>query len=143
MASAGKVEIHPEIRKMYEEVQVHLKNIREIQTKRTKFIETRHQLGAQKNENDLVRDELNRLEDGAGVYKLIGPALISQDREDAKSIVEKRLEFINDQVKRVEANINQCDKEEATDSDKVVALQQKMQVRQNQLVAEQQKRGGN
>lgn len=136
---SGKVEIHPDIRKMYEDVQVHLKAIREIQTKRTKFIETRHQLGAQKNENDLVRDELNRLEENAGVYKLIGPALVSQDREDAKAIVDKRLEFINDQIKRVEANIVQCDKEEQSESDKVVDLQRKMQIRQNQIVAEQQK----
>ena len=38
--------------------------------------------------------ELERLEDDANVYKLIGPVLIKQDLVEAKSNVEKRLEFI-------------------------------------------------
>jgi len=32
------------------------------------------------------------------VYKLIGPILVSQDQEEAKSNVEKRLEFISTEL---------------------------------------------
>ena len=41
--------------------------------------------------------ELERLEDDANVYKLIGPVLIKQDLVEAKSNVEKRLEFIQNE----------------------------------------------
>ena len=42
--------------------------------------------------------ELDLLEDGAKVYKLIGPVLMSQDLEDAKQNVTKRLDFIKGEM---------------------------------------------
>eukprot|EP00758_Cryptobia_borreli_P002497 Tbor_TRINITY_DN3073_c0_g1::TRINITY_DN3073_c0_g1_i1::g.17418::m.17418/K04798/pfdB, PFDN6; prefoldin beta subunit len=131
-------QIHPDIRKMYEQVQVMLKEVEEIRTKKTKLIETQHQLGAQKNENTLVREELDTVEEGASVYKLIGPVLVSQDTVDAKTIVEKRLEYINDQIKRTDASISQCDTKEGEVIAKILATQQKMEVRQKEIMAAQQ-----
>lgn len=132
-------QIHPDIRKMYEDVQGRMAALREIQEKRTKLIETRQTLGSQKNENDLVRDELARLEPSASVYKLIGPALVSQDVSDAKVLVEKRLERISDQIKSVDASIEACDKQENDVTSVIIDIQRKMQERQNQIVAAQQK----
>jgi prefoldin beta subunit len=36
------------------------------------------------------------------VYKLVGPALIPQNLEDAKGNVDKRLEFINKEIARLD-----------------------------------------
>jgi chaperonin cofactor prefoldin len=42
----------------------------------------------------MVLEELKSLEEGANVYKLIGPMLAKQDVVEATSNVTKRLEFI-------------------------------------------------
>jgi len=39
--------------------------------------------------------EFGKLKEEAVIYKLIGPALVKQDKAEAVSNVEKRLEFIN------------------------------------------------
>ena len=45
----------------------------------------------QKSENELVRDELG-LDEGANVFKVVGPVLFKQDYDDVKENVQKRLE---------------------------------------------------
>ena len=42
--------------------------------------------------------ELEKLDEDANVYKLIGPVLIKQDLVEAKSNVGKRLEFISNET---------------------------------------------
>lgn len=130
--------IHPEIRAMYEQVQKHLAEMRSLQEKKTKCVESRHQLESQKTENELVREELYHLEEGAGVYKLIGPVLVSQDASDAKMIVEKRLEYIGGEIKRTEGSIDELEKKEEDERQRVIDLQRRMQDRQNQLQQQQQ-----
>ena len=45
-----------------------------------------------------VAQELEKLDEDANVYKLIGPVLIKQDLVEAKSNVGKRLEFIQNET---------------------------------------------
>ena len=86
---------------------------------------SRHQFAQQYSENDLVHkvklpvhlqrmsissefivlifcfspeQELEKLNDDAKVYKLIGPALIKQDKVEALSNVAKRLDFIENET---------------------------------------------
>lgn len=42
--------------------------------------------------------ELCLLDDDTSVYKMVGPVLMSQPVDDAKSTVEKRLEFIGGEL---------------------------------------------
>lgn len=42
--------------------------------------------------------ELDLLDGEAKVYKLIGPVLLKQDVDEAKANVNKRLEFINNEL---------------------------------------------
>jgi prefoldin beta subunit len=46
-------------------------------------------------DSDLVSQELELLDDGANVYKLIGPVLVKQDLAEAKANVKKRIEYIS------------------------------------------------
>lgn len=39
-----------------------------------------------------------QLEEGATVYKMIGPVLIKQDQEEAKQTVQKRIDYISEQL---------------------------------------------
>lgn len=78
-----------------------------------KFTASRMQLDTQVNENKTVKEvncspkkptffnnimyimkELDMLEDGAVVYKLVGPVLVKQEVSEAKLTVEKRLDYI-------------------------------------------------
>jgi prefoldin beta subunit len=71
----------------------------------SKLQSSRTQYMTQSNENDMVKkvavriskftmQELELLESDAEVFKLIGPALIRQEKSEAISNVSKRLEFI-------------------------------------------------
>jgi prefoldin beta subunit len=42
--------------------------------------------------------EFGKLKDDETVYKLIGPVLLKQDRTEAESTVNGRLEFINTEM---------------------------------------------
>ncbi|RLN78961.1 hypothetical protein BBJ28_00011790 [Nothophytophthora sp. Chile5] len=62
----------------------------------------------QANENSMVKkvrehwrealQELDLLDADAKVYKLVGPVLLKQDADEAKTNVDKRLEFINNEL---------------------------------------------
>ena len=41
-----------------------------------------------------VKEELDLADESTKVFKLIGPALVNQDLSEAKSNVEKRIEYI-------------------------------------------------
>ena len=64
----------------------------------SKMVNTLSKLGSQHNENDMVLKELELVDDEAKVFKLIGPVLIKQDLDEAKANVEKRLQYIKDEM---------------------------------------------
>ena len=57
--------------------------------------------------------ELTLLDDEANVYKLVGPALIKQDPVEAKSNVQKRLDYINGELSRLEGQLKGLDEKNA------------------------------
>ena len=66
---------------------------------------SKQQTLAQFNENTLVKDELDVLTEEDTVYKLVGPALLKVDVEEAKGNVQKRLEFIETEMKKIDTQI--------------------------------------
>lgn len=48
---------------------------------------------------------MNIVQDNANVFKLIGPVLVKQDPVEAKTNVEKRLDYIKGELKRTEAQL--------------------------------------
>mmetsp|Transcript_51127 Transcript_51127/g.132772 ORF Transcript_51127/g.132772 Transcript_51127/m.132772 type:complete len:117 (-) Transcript_51127:148-498(-) len=56
-------------------------------------------------ENELVLKELELLEEDASVFKLIGPVLVKQELMEVKNNVTKRVEFIKNDIKRLEGKI--------------------------------------
>ncbi|KAH7362168.1 Prefoldin [Plectosphaerella cucumerina] len=68
-------------------------------------VQSRQQLEAQRQENLGVQEEFNKLKDGERIYKLVGPVLLQQDKIEAESTVQGRIEFINKEIDRQEASI--------------------------------------
>ncbi|KAK9446437.1 Prefoldin [Limtongia smithiae] len=78
---------------------------RKVQTDLQSFVEARQKLEGQLQENKIVQKEFSILEDDSKIYKLIGPVLVPQDRTEAVMNVDKRLEFIESEIKRIEGQI--------------------------------------
>lgn len=68
---------------------------------------SRQKLEAQKQENSGVKSEFGKLKDDEAIYKLVGPALLKQDKVEAEATVDGRLEFINKEITRQEAQIKE------------------------------------
>ncbi|KAL8816958.1 MAG: hypothetical protein Q9223_004121 [Gallowayella weberi] len=61
-------------------------------------ISSRQRLESQQQENLAVRREFANLTDDSTIYKLIGPVLLKQEKAEAESAVEGRLEFIEKEM---------------------------------------------
>lgn len=62
-------------------------------------------LRSQLTENKLVQEELQQLEDGSKVFKLVGPILIAQDTNEACTTVETRMQYIMKELETAEARV--------------------------------------
>ncbi|KAK4452019.1 Prefoldin [Podospora aff. communis PSN243] len=96
---------------MAAEIQARLQGLSDDFTKLQQDLQTavgaRQKLEAQKQENLGVQKEFAKLKDDETIYKLIGPVLLKQDRTEAESTVNGRLEFINNEISRQEDQIKE------------------------------------
>lgn len=73
----------------------------------------------------------------AEIYKLIGPVLVKQDQYDAKSNVEKRIEYLQKEEERLKKRHEELEKENMTLYGKMAGIQQWI-VKQQQMAQQQQ-----
>jgi prefoldin beta subunit len=82
-----------------------------LSTKLNSTITTLQSLEAQRTENASVSAEFSLLASSSNsppkIYKLIGPVLVKQTLEEAKSTVEGRMGFIEKQIQEVEKQISE------------------------------------
>lgn len=91
----------------------------------------KQKLEAQLSENTIVEEEFALLTLDSIVYKLTGPVLIQQDLEEAKHNVAKRIEFIKNELKRVDAALADIDEKGEKQKEIIGKLQN--QLKQHQL----------
>ncbi|KAE8876672.1 hypothetical protein PF003_g39240 [Phytophthora fragariae] len=94
-----------------DQVEAEMTRYRALQDEVQVLAAQRQTYAQQANENDMVKKELDLLDDEAKVYKLVGPVLLKQDVDEAKTNVNKRLEFINNELSKVNAKIEAKEKE--------------------------------
>nr|SVE86549.1 EOG090X0MQF [Daphnia similis]SVE87176.1 EOG090X0MQF [Daphnia similis]SVE87801.1 EOG090X0MQF [Daphnia similis]SVE88434.1 EOG090X0MQF [Daphnia similis] len=110
-------------KKMQQEVE----KFKAIQKEYQTVISSRQQLDSQLTENNGVKEELTLLESDANVFKLIGPVLVKQDLEEARQNVNKRIDYITAETKRLEKTIEDLDKKQDTQREALGKLQQQLQ----------------
>lgn len=106
----------------------------------------RSKLHVQLSENEIVLVELNHVRVGGdaaashgSVYKLVGPLLVKQDLDEAKANVQKRIEFIRGELKRLDAKASEDQAKIAAQNKKLVEIQRDLAERaQRQQQASQQ-----
>lgn len=113
--------------KVQEQLQLALESYQKLQKDIQKLVTGRQQLDAQYNENKIVKDELDVLEAGANVYKLTGPVLVKQDLAEAKLNVQKRLDYIQGELKRHEKSIKDLQSKQEFQRETLAKLQQQYQ----------------
>ncbi len=112
---------------MQNQLQEGVEKLQTLQKQQQKTLSTRQLLDSQLNENKLVKEEMDKVESDAKVYKLIGPALVRQDVSEAKSNVDKRISYITGELKRQEDLLADLDKQQEAEREKLQALQMQMQ----------------
>lgn len=110
-------------KKMQEETDA----FKQLQKDINKTAAGRAQLDSQMNENNLVKTEMEMLEDSETVFKLIGPALIRQETSDAKASVNKRIEYISGEIKRHDATMERLKNEAQQKEEKLNEIMQQYQ----------------
>ncbi|KZT62694.1 Prefoldin [Calocera cornea HHB12733] len=100
---------------------------RKIETDLANAVEARQRLDIQLTENE---QEFKSLTSDNDVYKLIGPVLVKQDQSEAKSNVEKRLEYIRNEISRVEIQLKELNGRQEKKRLQLVHLQGQMESQQ-------------
>jgi prefoldin beta subunit len=116
------------------ELQAQLENqaatLNKIQKDIGKNHQVRRQYTVQHGENEMVQKELELLDDDANVYKLIGPVLVKQDLAEAKANVNKRLDYITAELRRMDATLKTMEEQQNSKRDEVMKTQQRIQTAQ-------------
>ncbi|BGP46957.1 Prefoldin subunit 6 [Rhodotorula kratochvilovae] len=106
-----------------------------LETDYARAVESRQRLDAQKTENEGVKKELANLTDKNSVYKLVGPILMKQEQAEARSNVDKRLEWIGGEITRVEASLKDLETKLESKKMEIVHLQGQYQQQQQGTAA--------
>ena len=101
----------------------HLYNFRTLQKEIGKLQSSSSEQGTRILENEMVLKELELLEDEAQVFKLIGPVLVKQELVEVKNNVSKRIEFIKNDISRLDDNIKAKEKQQDEVKKAIGALQ--------------------
>ena len=81
--------------------------MKESQEKIAELREPTTRLMGQVNENEMVKKELELMEDDAAVFKLQGPVLVKQDLAEARQNVANRLKYLHGELARIENEIKE------------------------------------
>lgn len=117
-------------RELHNHLESEVSAIRAVQKDIARSHKMLQQYGAQLNENEMVQKELSLLDSDSKVFKLIGPVLVPQDLVEAKSNVDKRLEYINSEIKRLESTLKELEQKQAAKQQDVLLAQQRLQASQ-------------
>lgn len=70
-----------------------------------------------------MQREFAELKDGETIYKQVGPALLKQDKFEAESTVNGRLEFIGKEIERQEDQIKEAQEKIEKVKGEIIAIQ--------------------
>ncbi|NXO00602.1 PFD6 protein, partial [Rhinopomastus cyanomelas] len=108
-------------------LQGELERYQQLQKDLSRSVSARQKLEAQLTENNIVQEELELLDSTNTIFKLLGPVLVRQDLEEAKSTVAKRLEYISGEIKRYEGQMEELERRSEQQRETLGRLQQELQ----------------
>ncbi|KRZ76154.1 Prefoldin subunit 6 [Trichinella papuae] len=113
-------------KQLKERLELEILKLQNIQNDIKKQARVRQQVETQYTENHFALEELNLLTDQTVIYKMIGPVLVKHSLAEAKTTITKRLEFIDQEKKRLDDALEKTKNEIVTQKDKINSLQSKL-----------------
>ncbi|CZT01365.1 related to Gim complex component GIM1 [Rhynchosporium graminicola] len=92
-----------------------------------KNVNSRQRLESQQQENKAVQKEFDGLKDDANIYKMVGPVLLKLEKTEAVMAVNGRLEFIENEIKRVEKQISDVESKSDEVRQQIIQIQSEAQ----------------
>ncbi|CAN8069598.1 unnamed protein product [Agarophyton chilense] len=123
---------------MKESIEKMAGEVQGIQRDYTAAVQGMNGLQNQLTENKLVKQELDCLEDGAKVFKLVGPVLVPQDADEANSTVQTRIEYISKELASAKTKVESIEKNQQAKRVALLSEQQKFQALVQQTAAQRQ-----
>ncbi|KAF4277606.1 hypothetical protein KXV22_001809 [Aspergillus fumigatus] len=99
----------------------------QLQTDLEGFIDARQKLESQQQENKGVQAEFDKLDEESRIYKIVGPVLLKQDKNEAVMAVNGRLDFIEKEIKRIEGQIKEAQEKAEKKRAEIVQFQAQLQ----------------
>ncbi|XP_003741659.1 prefoldin subunit 6 [Galendromus occidentalis] len=129
MSAAAVKELEDLHKKLINEVE----SYKTLQTNFEKARGARQTLEAQLLENESVYSELSMVGADSKIFKLVGPVLITQNLDDSKQNVQKRIDYINGELKRQENALKDLGKKSQIQKDIINSLQKTINDRRMEL----------
>ena len=114
-----------------------LAKFQKSQTDLNKHISQRQVLESQLTENKFVKEELDLLKKDDNIYKLVGPVLLKQDLIEANQNVQKRIDYIQQEMKRHESLIKDVESKQDGMKENLTKLQTQLQQAKVKMMAAQ------
>ncbi|GJD10617.1 hypothetical protein Gasu2_47970 [Galdieria sulphuraria] len=70
-----------------------------------KLFNNKQILTAQLRENELVKAEVDLLDESATIYKLVGPVMVTQDYVEVKNNVASRIDYLNKELEKIDEKL--------------------------------------
>lgn len=112
---------------LQQEYEKHRHILQATSAKLEKVAQSIQECSRQKLENDMVLKELQLLTDDSTVYKKIGPCLVKQDMFEATSNVQKRIDYILEELERLEKQKTVYDKDTKETNQQLHRIQMQVQ----------------
>ncbi|CAI6093009.1 hypothetical protein V2G26_018058 [Clonostachys chloroleuca] len=84
-------------------------------------VAARQKLEGQKQENTGVKNEFASMDEEETIYKLVGPVLLKQEKQEAVSTINGRLDFIDKEIARLEGVLKE--QQESAEKKKMEIIQ--------------------
>ena len=123
---------------LQKQLQDEVKELNSISKQLNALVVPRSKILSQYQENDMVKKELEILDDDAEVYKLIGPVLVKQEVDDAKKNVDRRLEYLKQELERINKSSQQLTGKQTAKRKQIMKIQEIFRSAQQAAVAKAQ-----
>jgi chaperonin cofactor prefoldin len=110
-----------------ERIKMRFQEFKHLEKETQKLQESLGRIETQINENEMVRDELGRVEGKDVIYRSVGPIMMLEKPKDAKDNIRQRLVFLTGEAERLRARIEEAMARMDEIRPELVAAQERME----------------
>jgi len=86
-------------------IQTSYQELQKVQKEIGKLFNNKQILTAQLRENELVKTEVDLLDESSTIYKLVGPVMVTQDYAEVKNTVDSRIDYLKTELEKVDRKL--------------------------------------